>query len=208
MRKTLDFSSIPVDASAALSPSRIFFMRSTGGFSTTIRILDVTASAGQYPGQLTDDFLRSAEALADKSPEVYTLAKKSWYSFDIPLIDAKTGTLLAELSTTLLKLGVWNITFPSGSSHCDHDIEMKTTGLGSKEYVFAVNSVPFFWDLNGAKAGMLYKTVEGKRIAVGEFKARHGYSKDWVFVVDASNVDEIVALATCAVLLNRSDSFS
>lgn len=84
---------------------------------------------------------------------------------------------------------------------------MKPVGAGQKEQIFAKDSVPYFWDMEGGKHGTLYKVIDGKRVKIAEFAARHGYDKDCVLVLDVEQLNEVVTIASCVALLNRMDSF-
>jgi len=214
MAPSIKLEDHPVDTSAALKPSKVYFFSSTNGFATSMEVLDVTAELGpdSLSGGITAGLRKQVETLlgarADhKALEAYRLAKKSWLAMGMQLRDARSEAPLADLRSTIWKYGLWTFAFPAGSPHASHDVEMKPFAVSKRAQLFVKDSVPFVWELDSAHHGVLYRVLDGTRRPIGEFGAEHGYSKDCLFILDGQELDEVVGVASVAALLNRADSF-
>ncbi|TPX08600.1 uncharacterized protein E0L32_009939 [Thyridium curvatum] len=207
--KGLDPTKFPIDTSVSFHPDKIFLLQSALGLNTETRVIDCSETEAPdglaYP--LPEDFRAQVEAFAqknkDKARPVYVLKRKAWYSMDLAFAD-QDGNRLASLSGSLFKLGTRTVTFPEGSPHSAHDIESQLIAPGRSEEVFVKDSNPFFWDMVESK-GALYKLVDEKRVLIALFAAKHGYTKDWVLLLNSAELDEVVAIATFMMFLNRVD---
>jgi hypothetical protein len=207
---SLKLEDYPIDTSAPLKPTKFYYLLASNGFATSIQVIDLTADLPptNFKGEVTRDLHKENSALCSANP-VYHISKHSWISLGMQLRDAATDTPLADLHSTVLQYGLWKFTFPLGSPHSSHEIEMRPLSVGKRAHVLVKDSVPFVWELESAKVGKLYRIRDGKRRAVGGFAAEHGYSKTCTVGLDDSEggLDCIVGLASVAALMNRVDSF-
>ncbi|QLI73030.1 uncharacterized protein G6M90_00g105580 [Metarhizium brunneum] len=96
------------------------------------------------------------------------------------------GDLAVELHLSVLKrYGTWR--------HCGHGVEIRPVGIMCKQDTFAKNSTPYVWDT----------TMGGKRVLVGEFRARARFGNSCVLVMDTKEVDNVVTSGSCVAALNR-----
>jgi len=214
MAPSIKLEDFPVDDSVTIQPSKIYFLNSSNGFATSIQVLELVPETSQvsFNGSITTDFRRQVDTAVkanndDKSLEAYRLSKKSWLAMGMQMCDAKSNAPLVDLGSTVWKYGLWAFAFPPGSPHSTHDIEMKPFAVSKRAQLFVKDSVPFVWELDSARHGVLYKVGDRTRRPIGEFGAEHGYSKDCVFVLDERELDAVVGVASVAALLNRADSF-
>lgn len=101
--------------------------------------------------------------------------------------------------------------FPAGSPHSRHEVELcpvdEFNAATHKHECFVRHSVPYFWDMTraGGRVGVLYKCLNQQRVEVGRVTG-FGFDKDAVVVLNGDEVDEVVALMTCIILLNGRDA--
>jgi hypothetical protein len=97
--------------------------------------------------------------------------------------------------------------FPQGSPHSGHDIEMKPISIGRRAEGFTKDSTLYFWD-KVDNIAVLTKVVGEKRVEIAKFGAKHGYDKGGALALDTAQLDELVTVITCVALLQQLDSFS
>ncbi|KAJ9145379.1 hypothetical protein NKR23_g5267 [Pleurostoma richardsiae] len=222
--KTLQPTDFPVAEDLPLRPTKTLFIGTSGStFSLTTGIRDVTAVVPAKDTELTDAALEEVRSKAASQPALMTLARAAWYSFKMEARtgDAASGGVLGSLSTSLLSMGCWTLSFPADSPHSSHEIEMRPVGIGRRAHVFVQESVPYFWDVEeGAEAGgsgrcvcRLFKVItagedgQKKRREIARFVARRSRDREGVLLLDGDAADEVVVGLTCVALLNRLDSF-
>lgn len=119
----------------------------------------------------------------------------------------EAGEKVCDLNMTFVSFDNSSVRFPAGSKHSRHEIELYPVGDGKTERheAFIRHSIPYFWDMTGGQFGTLYKCLNQKRVEVG-MVAGYGFGKDAVLVFDGDEVDDVVAAATCIILLNGRDA--
>ncbi|KAI0382795.1 hypothetical protein F5Y04DRAFT_43849 [Hypomontagnella monticulosa] len=214
--KELRSNDFPLNEDLQLQPTKTFFIHHEGvsGLSKTTLIYDITAI---IPSQLDINSKELANTIhsetktkLEKQPVALKLQRSAWYSNSMSVRDGNDNAV-ASLSTSLLSFSRWTLSFPAGSPHSTHAIEMRPTGIGTRADIFVKESVPFFWEMFNGPAGgridKLFKVVDGKRVEVARFVAKHMRDREGALFLDEALVDEVVAGVTCVAVLNRLDSF-
>ena len=206
----------PLNEEVRLQPTKVFFIHNEGvsGLSKSTLIYDITSIAPAQIDINSKELLNSIHAETKsnlgKQPVALKLHRSSLFSNSMEVKDGNDGAV-ASLSTTLLAFSHWTLSFPDGSPHATHAIELRPTGIGSRADVFVKESVPFFWEMVGGPSGgrvdKLFRVVDGKRVEVARFFAKHMRDHEGVLFLDRAMVDEVVAGVTCVAVLNRLDSF-
>lgn len=135
-------------------------------------------------------------------------------------IDDEDGTyhgssVLAEYSSPLLAYGVTDISFPPDSLHSSHAIKVRPLNATRRSQSFVQDSVTYAWDVNkklfpgGGGVLSLYKGVGAvKKIEIGRYQSDNGkFTPGGVLVLDAEEVDVLVAVLTLLAVLAQRDSF-
>jgi len=73
--------------------------------------------------------------------------------------------------------------------------------LADKHEAFIKNSIPYFWDLTQGQIGYLNKCLNQKRCEIGQCTS-YNMGKDLILALNGEELDEVVALSTCLILLN------
>ncbi|KAH8896190.1 hypothetical protein GQ53DRAFT_13691 [Thozetella sp. PMI_491] len=206
-------SDFPINETWSPKVNRLYTLLSAKGFSKIAQVMDLTSNVdlNQYDGVLSDDLAQEAEAATKEanaagSMPLLTMHRRAWYSSHMRFNDS-SGKPVSELNTSIWKHGVWRMGFPPDSKHSTHEIEMKPTGIGHSDEIFKKDDDIYFWHMRGNMEGVLYKVVHGRRLQIGEFRARQTTQKDCVLIVNSDQLDEVVAIMSCVALLNRIDSF-
>jgi hypothetical protein len=138
---------------------------------------------------------------------------------DGPLDDADGtyhgSSVLAEYSSPLLAYGVTDISFPADSLHSSHAIKVRPLNATRRSQSFVQDSVTYAWDVNkmlfpgGGGLLSLYKGVGSvKKIEIGRYQSDNGkFTPGGVLVIDAEEVDVLVAVLTLLSVLAQRDSF-
>lgn len=138
---------------------------------------------------------------------------------DAPLDDDDETTngssILAEYSSPLLAYGVTDISFPADSLHSSHGIKVRPLNATRRSQSFVQDSVTYAWDVNkklfpgGGGVLSLYKGVGAvKRIEIGRYQSDNGkFTPGGMLVIDAEEVDVLVAVLTLLAVLAQRDSF-
>ncbi|KAJ3570500.1 hypothetical protein NPX13_g5708 [Xylaria arbuscula] len=74
-----------------------------------------------------------------------------------------------------------------------------------KHEAFVKNSIPYFWDMTRGRVGILYKCLNQQRVEIARV-AGFGFDKDAVLVLNGDELDDVVAVSTCIILLNGRDA--
>jgi len=125
-------------------------------------------------------------------------------------------SVLAESSSPLLAYGVTNITFPANSLHSSHPITVRPASVDRRSQSFVQDSVSYAWEVNtrlfpgGGGVLSLYKGIGAtKKIEIGRYQSDNGkIVPGGVLVIDAEEVDVLVAVMTLLSVLSQRDSFS
>jgi len=199
----------PLDESIALDPDKIFFIKSSSGHSSDVAIFDVTTKVERNYDDMSDQFVDEVETLAkDVEPSSATLElKRPRFLKRRTIVMDDSKEQVAEINAPVLGFGVRKFSFPQGSSHSSHDIEMKPVSIGSRAEGFVKDSVQYFWDKQD-KIATLSKVMGDKRVHIAKFGAKHNYDKGGVLALDTQQIDAVVAMITCVALLQQLDSFA
>ncbi|CRG86960.1 hypothetical protein PISL3812_03973 [Talaromyces islandicus] len=125
------------------------------------------------------------------------------------------SSILAEYSSPLLAYGVADISFPADSLHSSHTIKVRPLNATRRSQSFVQDSVTYAWDVNkklfpgGGGVLSLYKGVGAvKKIEIGRYQSNSGkFTPGGVLVIDAEEVDVLVAVLTLLAVLAQRDSF-
>lgn len=199
-----------VDETPPLRPTKIFFLNSSSGdFSDELHVLDLTPliTMADYTGTMTDAFRKQVERAAKancnaRSAWAFELTRGT-FSSRMQMHDASAGgALVAELDMPVLKrYSAWKMCFPSRG----REVEVRPVSVWKKQEAFVVDGESFLWDMSGGgKRGVLGKKVDGRSGPVAEFVAKSWFENSCVLMLDAEQVDEVVALASCVAVLNRN----
>lgn len=193
------------------TPNKLLFIQSSSGdFSDELRVLDLSPSVtfSTFQAVKHDAFYSAVEKAAksrqnDSSAWAYEANRKT-FSSKLQIHDTKAhGDLAAELDLSVLKhYGTWRLSFPRGSRHSSHDVDICPGGMLRKQETFTADDGVYVWDMAG-KRGELYKVVDGRRMLVAEFVAKSWFANSCVLVLDARMVGDVVCLGTCVAALNR-----
>lgn len=124
--------------------------------------------------------------------------------------------VLADYSSPLLAYGVTNISFPAGSLHSSHPITVRPINATRRSQAFVQDSVSYVWDVNrtlfpgGGGVLSLYKGIGArKKIEIGRYQSDDGtFIPGGVLVIDAEEVDVLVAVLTLLSVLSQRESFA
>jgi hypothetical protein len=117
---------------------------------------------------------------------------------------------LASWESPILALGTATISFPDGSSHSRHPIEVKPLGVGRRAESFVKDSVTYVWEMERFKTELksLVKVVGEERKEVARYAQRAGRDREGMLVIDEGEVDGLVVVLSCVAVLEQRDSFS
>lgn len=171
-----------------------------------INIHDLTASiTAPYP---SDAFKQQALALAKDradSPPTWTIRDpdRSRPGRIRTLHGNSSDEVLASWDPSHWEHGANDFSFPDGSPHCTHALAMTRRGVLRHE-AFVHDSVPHVWrcDSVSRRTATLYKEIGGREMVVARYATPSVFSKTGgTLVVDAGEVDLVVALLTCAGMI-------
>jgi hypothetical protein len=207
----------PIDEDAEMNPSRIFYLKGTIHFKNDAAVHDLTGKIRRPFDDFGHKFMDEVGRTMDKisrngdTPAYRLQSSGSMMRTIKTIVDGATGDKLCDLNMTFVSFDNSSVRFPAGSKHSRHEIELfpvNETDARSGETRhegFVRHSIPYFWDMTGGQFGTLYKCLNQKRVEVG-MVAGYGWGKDAVLVFDDDEVDEVVAAATCIILLNGRDA--
>jgi len=103
--------------------------------------------------------------------------------------------------------GGTTLTFPSGSPHCQHEVEMKpVNALFRRSEQFVLDSALYVWRMDSrwhSRRIGLYVTVGGNEVEVARFRQTGTFQTGGVLVVDPARIDPVIAATTCCVMLRK-----
>ncbi|XXG94603.1 hypothetical protein Hte_000860 [Hypoxylon texense] len=213
MPHPFDPQDFPLNEDVVLNPTQVFYLKGCVHFKTTAKILDLSGRVRQpFSGDFSHAFLDDAEQAARKMEDSPTYEIKSSGNMMRTLktiTDARSGDKVCDLNMTFVSFGSSVVRFPPDSQHSRHEVELWPVGGSgrddAKHEAFVRHSIPYFWDMTRGHVGILYKCLNQQRVEVGRV-AGYGFDKDVVLVINGNEVDDVVAVSTCIVLLNGRDA--
>ncbi|OTA81558.1 hypothetical protein M434DRAFT_207618 [Hypoxylon sp. CO27-5] len=205
----------PINEDVVLNPTRVFYLKGCIHFKQTAQIIDLSGQIrAPFQGDFSHAFLDEAEQVARKvvqnnSPAYEIKSSGNMMRTLKTITDGRTGDKVCDLNMTFVSFGSSTVRFPPGSSHSRHEIELAPVGGRgtdeSKHEAFVRHSIPYFWDMTRGRVGILYKCLNQKRVEIGRV-AGYGFDKDAVLVLNGDELDDVVAISTCIILLNGRDA--
>ncbi|KAI1639476.1 hypothetical protein F4809DRAFT_595398 [Biscogniauxia mediterranea] len=206
----------PINEDVEFEPTHVFYLKGCIHFKHTASILNLTGHVGEtFEGDFDHAFLDAVSSAAQKleSRPAYRVGSSGDMMRTLKTVtDGATGERLCDLNMTFVSFDSSRVRFPAGSPHSRHDVEMCPVGGRAadgapKHEAFVKNSIPYFWDMtaSGGRVGVLYKSLNQTRVEIARV-AGLGFDKDAVLVLDGRQLDDLVALTTCIVLLNGRDA--
>ncbi|KAI1096275.1 hypothetical protein F5B19DRAFT_227929 [Rostrohypoxylon terebratum] len=203
----------PINSSVVLQPTRAFYLKGCIHFKTTAQILDLSGRLQTpFVGDFSHAFLDEAEQVARKlaSSPAYEIKSSGNMMRTLKTITDSDGARVCDLNITFVSFDSSKVRFPKDSPHSRHEIELcpvggRAGGEDAKHEAFVKNSIPYFWDMTRGRVGILYKCLNQKRVEIGRV-AGYGFDKDAVLVLNGNELDDVVAISTCIILLNGRDA--
>ncbi|KAI1500065.1 hypothetical protein F5X99DRAFT_256325 [Biscogniauxia marginata] len=205
----------PVNQDVVFSPTQVFYLKGCIHFKNTATIVNLTGQVRQpfddFSRAFMDDVSQAAEKLASRP--TYNVGSSGDMMRTLKTVtDAASGERLCDLNMTFVSFDSSTVRFPAGSPHSRHEIELCPVGGANrdgapKHEAFVKNSIPYFWDMTGAggRVGILYKCLNQTRVEIARVTGL-GFDKDAVLVLNGRELDDVVALSTCVILLNGRDA--
>ena len=187
-----------------IKPNRIFYIVPHSPMATTVEILDITEKV-QAPYKAADFEGQVEKAITSKGGPWLTIKRNSLLfgkTFTASQGDQQVAEWKAGLASTSKNL----ITFPSDSKHCSHPITVQSENGWKFWDRFVQDSVTYIWQADSAfkmRKFTLYKTIGAQRTVVGNFELRRTMKYGGLLVLDATEVDEVVGVLTCAVMVRK-----
>ncbi|KAI1866578.1 hypothetical protein JX265_007879 [Neoarthrinium moseri] len=200
----------PIDEDREFNPTKTFYLKGTIHFKNDASILDLTGKIRRHFDDFSNPFMQSVEKVVDKMKDEqpkYSFASSGNMMRTLKTMKNSKGDKVCDLNMTFVSFDNSSVRFPSGSEHCRHEIELAPVGDGKteKHECFIRHSIPYFWDMTNGEYGTLYKCINQKQVEIGMVTG-FGFKKDAVMVLDGDELDEVVALSTCVMLLNGRDA--
>ncbi|KAI0404262.1 hypothetical protein F4802DRAFT_248258 [Xylaria palmicola] len=205
----------PVNKDAALRPTQTFYLRGAIHFKTDAQIYELSGRLRQPWNNFSHAFLDEVSQTADKlreaeNPPTYAISSCGNMMRTIKTMTDDRGEKVCDLNITFVSFDLSTVKFPPGSPHSRHHVEMwpvdeRAANEGAKHEAFVRHSIPYFWDMTRGRVGVLYKCLNQTRVEVARV-AGFGFDKDAVLVLNGDEVDDVVALSTCVILLNGRDA--
>jgi len=200
---------IPLDESVALKPNKILFIKASSGFSAGSSVFDLTNIVKHNYDGMSAEYIYELHVFAkdlEARDAVFEIKQPKAFKRQKVVTDESQNEV-ATISAPIMAFGIRTFSFPQGSTHSTHDIEMKPVGMGRRAEGFVKDSVLYFWDKK-ENIAMLTKVIGDKRVEIAKFGAKHTYDKGGILALDTTQLDEIIVLITCVTLLNQLDSAS
>ncbi|CAJ2501736.1 Uu.00g045890.m01.CDS01 [Anthostomella pinea] len=200
----------PINKEVVLKPTKTYYLKGCVHFKTNAEVLDLTGKIRQRFNNFSKEFLDEAgEAARQAGGPAFSISSSGNMMRTIKtLTDAGSGEPLCDLNITFVSFGSSTVRFPSGSQHSRHEIELCPVGDGwepQRHEAFVKNSIPYFWDMSDGRVGVLYKCLNQQRVEIARV-AGYGFDQDAVLVLNANELDEVVAVSTCIILINGRDA--
>jgi hypothetical protein len=190
--------------------TRVVWIALHNALSINIKIYDITSEVLDKPDGF-EDAKAISKSLADR-PVTYLIKQKGWWKeyelFDGDLSDKKsTPPILASWKPSRHHMMDQKFSFPSESSHSDHEITLKRIKLMKRQETFVKDSVEYYWHFDTSMARsklvLVRKTGQEEKI-VARFKGPFPTIRtSGALAVDEEEVDLIVALLTCCGMLRK-----
>ncbi|KAI2640482.1 hypothetical protein GGS26DRAFT_161444 [Hypomontagnella submonticulosa] len=206
----------PINEDVVLNPTRVFFLKGCVHFKTTAQIFDLSGQTPPFSGgDFSHAFLDGVEKAAQKQiqgsvPPAYEIKSSGNMMRTLKTVtDGRSGEKVCDINITFISFDSSSVRFPKGSEHSRHEIEMRPVGGrgfdDNKHEAFVRHSIPYFWDMTNGRVGILYKCLNQKRVEIGRVVG-FGFDKDAVLVLNGEELDDVVAITTCIILLNGRDA--
>lgn len=204
--------------SPSFAPTNTYWITPHGMLSKSIQILDLTRDLSVPYTGLTPAYKEAVKkTLKDHSfTPTLTAHRKTWLGLQYSITDGE-GKEIAEWKHPYFSTGSAVLTFPEGSKHCEHSVELRNKKWGLRTEAFVVNSVQFEWEADSywhSTNMTLYKVLsmgdgDGKgkaeRKIVGKYaqKCMGSFVTGGILVVDAESINGAVAGLTLCVVLKK-----
>ncbi|KAI0102185.1 hypothetical protein GGR51DRAFT_298094 [Nemania sp. FL0031] len=214
MPQPFDPEDFPINTDVVLEPTQVFYLKGAIHFKTDAQIFNLTGRLRQPWNDFSHAFLDETGSVAQKLSEggtspTYQISSCGNMMRTIKTMTDSSGAKLCDLNITFISFDDSTVAFPKGSQHSSKKITMSPVGDGrdekKKHEAFVKNSIPYFWDMTRGRVGILYKCWNQKRVEIGRV-AGFGFDKDAVLVLNGNELDDVVALSTCIILLNGRDA--
>ena len=214
-----------IDLAATLSPTRVFYIRAGSGRHHS-DVFDYTSQLqSSYTSDIDKHFLEAAERVNNANPATkptWELEKSKWYTSSHVTVTspANAGGERARWHAPILMYGTTRIKFAEASPHCMHDIEIQPLKLRERGMGFVKDSESYAWqatprsDTETVELGRmsLYKATAlnsgSKKTEVARYRSTTGrFETGGILVVEAREVDVLVAVLTLLATVGQRDSF-
>jgi hypothetical protein len=204
----------PINQEVQLQPTQVFYLKKAIHFKTDAQIYDLTGRLRQPWNDFSHAFLDEVSQVSQKLVEggsrpTYEIGSSGNMMRTIKAMKDSQGNKLCDLNITFVSFDSSSVRFPPGSKHSRHEVELWPVGDrgrdDAKHEAFVRHSVPYFWDMTGGRVGILYKCLNQQRVEIGRV-AGFGFDKDAVLVLNGNELDDVVAISTCVILLNGRDA--
>jgi len=195
-------------------PNRIFYIASHYLISKSIAIHDVTDQVKMsYQGGDIEDEIRDAAKKVSKEDEheknpKYTISKEHrFFGRSFVMKIGNDGEELAYWKHPHWAVGTAHLSFPSGSAHGSHEIDMSAPRKSSRTNQWVQDSVTYEWNCDSkwkTSRQSLYKIIGSKRTLIGKYaqtKLRMGAGG--ILLLDTNELDEVMGTLTICVMLRR-----
>jgi len=205
---------MPTDESIKLRPTKILYIIPQSNWARKTSILDLTDQLHEsFREDFTPEFHKSAKRLVVELPQLplfLSLTRDHWYSSSHIVATNAKDEKVAEWHSPAMSYGNTTITFPEGSTHSDHHLDLKAVKLTARAQSFVKDSITYVWVAEKRfKSGSLslYKVGESKKVEVARYQSDSGgFVTGGPLAVVTSEVDEVVAALTCLAVLNQRDT--
>jgi len=204
----------PINQDVQLQPTQVFYLKKAIHFKTDAQIYDLTGRLRQPWNDFSHAFLDEVSQVSQKLAEggskaTYEIGSSGNMMRTLKTMKDSQGNKLCDLNITFISFDSSSVRFPPGSEHSRHEIELWPVGDkgrdDAKHEAFVRHSIPYFWDMTSGRVGILYKCLNQKRVEIGRVTG-FGFDKDAVLVLNGNELDDVVALSTCVILLNGRDA--
>ncbi|KAI0523747.1 hypothetical protein F5B22DRAFT_591826 [Xylaria bambusicola] len=204
----------PVNQDVVLQPTKTFYLKGAIHFKTNAQIYDLSGRLRQPWNDFSHAFLDEVSGVSQKMREgsgspTYEISSCGNMMRTIKTMTDSQGQKLCDLNITFVSFDNSTVKFPPGSQHSRHHIEMYPVDDNgndeAKHEAFVKNSIPYFWDMTRGRVGILYKCLNQQRVEIARV-AGFGFDKDAVLVLNGDELDDVVAVSTCIILLNGRDA--
>jgi hypothetical protein len=213
-------------ANAGFHPTKAYFIAKHTGMTTDVLIFDITSAVDltSYASDDRESWGKTAQAIgraqqADaRVAPMLLMHRNKWYGHTFaalrggatPAADGSYGSadLVAEWKGGWYSGAKNRLGFPADSAHCSHTVTMTTGSYIQFRDAFVVDSVSFEWSCVNKWTMRQFRLdrIIGKErttVAMAWKPKSQIMHQGGVLVVDADQVDEVVAVLTCMVVLRK-----